>query len=478
MVFNNLISGKELLLSGERFDVRSKFYDDYLTKVPNSNVFDIKMAISKAKTAITELSELTFEDRLDILKKASRKIFANSNDLEYAVKMIGMPISSVEEKITDIKKIITTVPEFVAKRFQITHGKIGSLVFNDPNMLEILEPLDGFVYIVTPGNDIRIVPFVIFWLVTLGMAGIIKVSKNDLLISQKITKTVIDSGYPASAVNILCWDTSDERRDRLNFDIIDASKVIWAYGDDNTVDNLLRFEHVQNNGFTYKIDHFSDKVVIRHASGRAAVVCDTNIDIEKATDIIVSSALEWPIGCAALKAVFDSNSKHEDLLNMVKEKFDRVSKYIDDPMKSSTKIGYIDPTIISHVFQRARTLEKLGQAEIIHGETYSDIQASPLLTVTKDKNSEFLSTEFSLYITSIKKCESYDQAIKEVNETGTRNKRLVISILSHHPADVLKKNLNAHHIKVFRKTTEVDLLFHEGNDYVRKLTLPQIHRGF
>lgn len=466
------------MLSGERFDVRSKFYNDYLTKVPNSNIFDIKMAISKAKTAITELSELTFEDRLNILKTVSKKFSADSKDLEYAVKMIGMPISSIEEKISDVKKFITTVPDFIAKRFQITHGKIGSRIFDDSNMLEILEPLDGFVYAVTPGNDIRVVPFVIVWLVTLGMSGTIKVSKNDLVISQKIAKMIIDSGYPASALNILCWDTSDEHRNRLNFDLIDASKVVWAYGDDSTVDNLLRFEHIQNNGFTYKTDHFSDKVVIRHASGRAAVVCDTNIDIEKAANIIVSSALDWPIGCMALKAVFDSNSKHEDLLNIIKEKFEVVSKHIGDPMKSSTKIGYIDPNIISHVFQRAKSLKELGLVELIHGETYSDIQASPLLTVTKDKNSEFLSTEFSLYIASIKKCESYDEAIKEVNETGGRNKRLVISILSHHPADVLKKNLNSHHVKVFQKTTEVDLLFHEGNDYVRKLTLPQIHRSF
>lgn len=476
--FTNLIGGKKIVLSGETFPVKSTFYEEYLTKVPNSNIFDIKTAISKSKSSISELSKLKFENRMDILKAAAKKFRTDSADLEYVVKMTGMPISNVEEKVDEIKELIATVPDYITKRFQIIHGKIGAHIFRNLDMLEIFEPVDGFVYVVTPGNDIRIVPFVVSWLVTVGIPGIIKVSKNDLVISQKIVKATIDSGYPEPALNIVCWDTSNEARNRLNFGLTDASKIVWAYGDDNTVDNLLRFEHIQNNGFSYKIDHFSDKTVIRHASGRAAMVCDTTIDLEKAADIIISSTLDWPIGCNALKAVFDSNSRHEELLEMVRERFETISKYVDDPMKSSTKIGYINPNVINYVFQRAETLNKLGLVDIKHGEVRNNMQASPLLTVTKDKNSEFLSSEFSMYTLSIKKCESYDEAIKEVNETGGTNKRLVISILSHHQADVLKKNLNSHHVKVFRKTTEVDVLFHEGNDYIRKLTLPQVHRSF
>ena len=472
--FCNLIGGKELLLSEETFDVNSPFYHDYLTKVPDSNVFDIKTAISKAKNVIHELSKLKFENRFDILKKAAKKFSLDAKDLEYVVKMTGMPISNVEEKTNDIKRILTVVPASVMKRFQIIHGKIGGRVFNDSNMFEFLEPANGLVYAVTPGNDIRVVPFVISWLVTLGMPGIIKVSKNDLLISQKLVKMISDNGYPESALNIVCWDTSKEIKKRLNFDLVDASKIVWVYGDDNTVDNLLRLEHLENNGFAHTIDHFSDKIVIRHASGRAAAVCDTNIDLDKTADIIVSSTLDWPIGCNALKAVFDANSKHEELLSILTERLEGISKSIGDPMKPNIKIGYVDSKVISHVFQRAEALKKLGLVEIKHGEIHSEIQASPLLTITKDKNSEFPPTEFPMYKLSFKSCETFNQAIREVNETAG-SKRLVITIFSHHQ-DVLKHDFNAYHVRIFRNSTELDLPFHEGNDYIRRLSVPQIRR--
>ena len=200
--FTNLIGGKEIVLSGETFPVKSTFYEEYLTKAPNSNIFDIKTAISKAKSSIVELSKLRFENRMSILKAVAKKFHTDSADLEYVVKMTGMPISNVEEKVDEIKELITTVPDYITKRFQIIHGKIGTHIFRNLDMLEIFEPVDGFVYVVTPGNDIRIVPFVVSWLVTVGIPGIIKVSKNDLVISQKIVKATIDSGYPESALNI------------------------------------------------------------------------------------------------------------------------------------------------------------------------------------------------------------------------------------------------------------------------------------
>ena len=104
--FQNLIGGKELLLSTKTFQVTSPFYPDFITVVPDSNVFDITTAISKAKTAIGICSQLSFEERENILKKASNNLKFSQREKEYVVKMTGMPLYYVEKNLDAIPLIL------------------------------------------------------------------------------------------------------------------------------------------------------------------------------------------------------------------------------------------------------------------------------------------------------------------------------------------------------------------------------------
>lgn len=471
IAFNNFVGGKESLLSKKTFEVVSSFYSDYITNVPDSNLFDLKSATSQARSAIELCNKLHFDDKKEILKNTSKNIKFSDDDIEYIVKMTGIPITKVEKYTGEICHILNAVPDAIEKRIGIRHGKIARHPIPDQDIFKFLEPVHGFVYAVTPGNDPRVVPFVASWLVTLGIPCVLKVSKNDVLTAQKVIQTIINSGYPAGGVNMLCWDTSKENSKKFNFELVDASHVVWAFGDNNTVDNLLRFEEVENG---HRIDHFSDKIVLRHVTGRAAAICDSKIDQEKIANIITESALHWPIGCNALKAVFDANDKHGELIQILSEKFNKLT--IGNPMDKKTDVGYVDARILKYVFKRISELKPFGLIEPKTGKLVSDIQASPILLKTRDKLSEFLSREFSVYILTVKQCVSFDEAVDEVNESTGSTKRIAIAVFSDDEDKVLKTTLRAHHIKRLRHTTELDISFHEGNDYLHKLTVPQIHR--
>lgn len=462
--FSNLVNGKETA-NGKFFDVNSPFYPDYSTRVHSTDALELAAAISKAREAESACNSLDFEERYEILKTVSKKIKFGKDALEYAVKMTGMPISSVEKKIDDIKNIFVAVPGMLLKRIGVMHGKLARHVMPDSDILKILHPIEGFVYAVTPGNDPRVSAFVSAWLVSLGIPCILKASRNDLMVSHLVAKKIIEAGYPASGLSVMCWDSSESR---LNFNAVDAASAIWAFGNDITVDNLLRFEGEK--------DHFSGKIVLRHATGRSAAICDKTIDYKKTADIITESSLDWPIGCNSLKAVFDANDMHDELVACLKENFEKLESKTGDPMKKTTKVGYTDPKILSRLFKYTGDQKLFGSIQVICGKHVSDIQATPLLVKSKNHYTDFVSSEISAYVLGIKKCESFEDAIKETNESAGNAKRLAVSVFSGDESKVLRSHIRAHHIKRLRPTTELDVLFHEGNDYLHKLTVPQIHR--
>lgn len=471
--FKNYIGGKKVSLSGKSFTVESEFYPDYKVSIAETGLFDIKTAISKAKTASQDCLKLTFEERMRILQKASKEFSFTKEELEYIVKSMGMPITTVKQLGEEIKQMYLVLPQMIEKRIGVKYGRLGHQIPRENDLFAFFEPVNGTVYAVTPGNDIRVTAFIAAWLVTLGLTGVFKCSKNDLASAQKSVKVLVDAGYPAGALNVVCWDTSKPANAKLNFELADSSKIIWAYGSDNTVDTLLRIEEKENGSI---VDHFSDKIVLRHATGRSAGVCDTEIEAKDIADMIFESSLTWPIGCNSLKMIFDSSKEHNELLQLLEEKYSALAKYAGDPMKEKTKVGFTDPKLLDHVFGRIQDLKRLGLLDVKTGERLSKIQSTPLLLTTRDKNSEFLSTEFSAYILTLKKCNTFEEALSEANESAGPTKRLAVSIFSRDEEKILKSKVHAHHVRRMKHTTDIDLLFHEGNDYFHKLSIPQIHR--
>ena len=135
----NLIGGREIGL-GETFTVRSEFYEDYYTIVTDSNLFDIKMAVSKAKTAGMECNKMPFGERKKILHEAARKIAFSKKELEYVVKYTGMPLKQVKRQVEEIKTTLKIIPDLVEKRIGVLYGRIGRKPVEGQDFFKFLNP--------------------------------------------------------------------------------------------------------------------------------------------------------------------------------------------------------------------------------------------------------------------------------------------------------------------------------------------------
>lgn len=475
LLLDNFIGGKSLLLSGKRYGVQSPFFEDYSVQAADSGLFDVNTAIFKAKNAGKECKALSFGEREQILKQASKKLGFDSSILEYTVKMTGMPVHYVRKHLEQIPGMLPGVPELIRNRLGLTGPALHHHVASGADLYSVFHPLDGFVYGVTPGNDPRAVPFVVSWCVALGIPLVIKPSKTDLLGHQKLAEALINEGYPADGLNVIGWNSDSQNSLAKNFALVDSASAIWIFGDDNTIDKVLRFSADEQGK---QVDHFAGKVVLRHSSGRGAGIHDAGGDLKKTARIIVESAFEWPIACNALKALFTANSDHGELVARIKDITENeFSKHVGDPMKVNTRVGCVNQKLLKHVTDRVASLKKMRLLqELVPLKALSGHQTSPLLLETTDAHSEFLSKEYSIYVLAIKKCKSFEHAVEEANGQSGDAKRISITVLSQDEKKVLGTYLHAYHVKRLRHSTELDLLYHEGNDYLHKLMVPQIHR--
>ncbi len=264
--YKNIIGGREILLSGKYFYSESPFYKNYKIKIADSGKLDVAMIISKLHNIRNTCANISFKDRKKILNKVSKKISFKKEHINHVVKMTGMPYKYVNEYLNEIPKLFRIIPEIAGKKYGIIDDELGRPLHEGSNKYELRIPAKGFVYAITPGNDPRVSALVSAILVTTGMAGVLKVSKNDVPIANIVIKTIIDCGYPPDALATILFDTSRPEAKSLNFDLVDKAGIIWPFGDDRTVDQLLRFETKK----WFDIDSFSH-VGVCHYGCRIAI---------------------------------------------------------------------------------------------------------------------------------------------------------------------------------------------------------------
>ncbi|MBI4053430.1 MAG: aldehyde dehydrogenase [Candidatus Diapherotrites archaeon] len=508
--FDNIIGGKQLTLSGKYFTAVSPFYEDFQYSIADSNFADISVAISKAKLAVEECEKLKFEDRQEILTKAAKTIKFSDKEKKSVVKMTGMPIKYISKYLEEIPQLLENLPTIGVNRYGVINGIIARDLYEKETFhkIEFRHPVNGFVYAITPSNDPRTTTLVSTILTILGIPGIIKPSKFDCVPATKVITAIINAGYPQNALNVIYFDSENKLSNTHNFKLCDAAKVIWPFGDDKTVDQLLRLEHrkmlnlqkimTNENNINQKlvkkvldmlnkstddaqeyiedqtIDHFASKIVLRHASGRCAGIVDSDFEPKKAVDLILESSMTYPIGCNSMKALFVTEKAFLPIIELLKSKFAELENKTGDPLDEKTEIGLINKGTIDYMSKRINELTLSGLTQTIAGgKKLSDTQVTPRLVTTKDIHSELLINEIPAYILAIKKSETFEDAVREANIAAKESNKLAISIFTNNH-EHMKAKLKAHHLKINHPTTDVDGIIHEGNDYIMQLTKPHV----
>ena len=350
----------------------------------------------------------------------------------------------------------------------------------------------------------------------LGIPGIIKPSKADTLIPSKVVRAILDAGYPKNGLTLLFFNSNNPISRQHNFRLCDEASIIWPFGDDSTVDNLLRLE--QQNVFQLEkflsdkkisdfkkdfdkfveeikqakysiadyltvqtIDHFSSKHILRHASGRCAGILDNDFDVDLAVDLIIESSMRYPIGCNSMKSIFVVKEAYNELVKKLRTRFAYLDKHTGNPMSEDTEVGYVASDTVAFIEKRLGELQRAGLIDVLcGGKKINDFQLTPILASTNDINSELLLTEIPGYILCLKKADSFRDAVSEINNISVNNPKLAVSFFTNNQ-DNMKLHINAHHLKINYLTTDIDGIVHEGNDYIMQLTKPymvHIHKEY
>ncbi len=246
----NFIDGKKMdSFSKQQATIKSAFYD-FKIEIPNSDPTDLAIALSSSKKAKLEVEKLSLLQRAQILDKAAKNFQATEEEIEYAVKMLGVPKKMIIQKIENIKYILEKLFEHSKKRYNYIHNEFLHHHF-DENAFVYKRPLDNLASCFVPGNDISVAAFVFAHTVISGSRMIAKPSKEEPYFTLKMAKTITEAGYPKGAINVIIWDSTDKTRKNMAHALIAETQSRIVFGDDSTL-HALRFQEINEAYETLK----------------------------------------------------------------------------------------------------------------------------------------------------------------------------------------------------------------------------------
>jgi len=483
-----LIGGNEILRSS--FTGTSPFYPDYTYPVANAGMLEVAEAIGRARRA----ERASRESRASWLRKAADVFTYQEEDLEHAVHVTGMPITQIKTLFEEIPYWLRQIPAIMESRLSATRIENGFLVEEiSPGLQKILLPMEGYCYVATPGNDPRAAALVAANLCYLGIPFIIKASNKDAL-APRVLKSLIQAGFDPNFCSLLYFESRDGAS--KHFKLVDGSSIVWTFGPDASINELLRFETLHSFAAVdlsaldenmapkslwenlierkfevrpERIDHFSGKVILKHNSGNCASILHGALEPMDRQWLFHSIA--FPLGCTSTKSLFLVESPTGTVEELIEFLCDLVT---GDPLNPETQVGYIHPNNLDYLQQAAAA--NRPRIQTYGGERLSRVQARPLLVVSQEDVPDFFGHEIPAYVLAVRSGASLEDAVATLNRYIDQVPRLAVCFRHFDSRQVEQDGLQvkAHTILIDKPTSKVIPFYHEGNDYLLKLLQPKL----
>jgi acyl-CoA reductase-like NAD-dependent aldehyde dehydrogenase len=498
MIYPLIINGNQIFRSP--FEVTSTFYPQYKFQVSNASQLDIASAIG----AVRRADRSSLSDRKRFLENVANSLVIEDELTEHVVRMTGMPVRMIRDAIQDIKRIFRATPEVLNHRFKNFGYPAGfkqEIIAQETitsDLSKVLLPMEGFCYAVTPGNDPRASAIVAANLGYLGIPFIIRASIRDA-VSPIIIKSMIEAGFDSNFCNLIYLDRDSADYEQKHFKIVDACSCMWTFGQPQSIDQTLRYQaserslvltltgsgydpsrpyslketlgHLSETEFNRSVriepnsvDHFKQKMVIRHESGNCAAILNGPFD--KTIQELIYPSIGYANICTAMKSLMiiaesDQTMAIADMLS---------SLVVGDPLHPDTQVGFIDSRNLDYLSQLVK--RNSLHMQMFGGERRSTFQANPLLITSQEDLPDFLGQEIPAYVLTTRNCQTVDEAIIHLNMHLDGHPRLGVSLLRL-PEEQLKSTIvqiDAHIVLINKPTSLLLPAFHEGNDYVQLLT--------
>ena len=448
-----LIAGRRIFR--DKFVGFSPYYEGYQYSIANASSLDISRAIGLARKA--EIP--SFLERADYLERAADLFSYSQPHLEHTVRMTGMPIRVVRRLLDQIPQWLRQVSLSARTRYPgLFAGNLAEEL--DSRAYKLLITPSGFAYAATPGNDPRASALAAANLAIAGIPFILAPSPKDA-IAPLVVEALLRAGFSPNSAQVLYFNRQTGAKDK-HMQLVDASSILWTFGPDISVDALLRYETSETQ--INPIDHFEDKLVLRHNSGNCASILSGELN-DSVFDLL-SQSLDFPLGCMTVKTLLLMHSP-ENTIARLREWLDALQ--VGDPLEEVTEVGYIHPKNLDY-------LEKLLHKHALRlasygGERLSPQQARPVLIVPNQEIPEIFAQEIPAYLLSAYIASSIEDAVNILNRHTPKEPRLSVALWNFpekHRVEALR-GLKAHTVLGDKPTSYVLPYFHEGNDYLHIL---------
>jgi acyl-CoA reductase-like NAD-dependent aldehyde dehydrogenase len=438
-------------IARETFTGGSLFYPGERYEIGKARSLDIAQAIGLARA----VRRPGLPERLELLRRAASAFTYGPNDLERAVRQTGMPVRLVTALFEEIPEILRSVARAAGQRFlQLGRDSTQLAERIRPGLLNLMQPLEGFCYAITPGNDPRAAAIVAANLGCMGIPFILRPSIRDAA-APRVVQALLAAGFDPRFCSLVYLDRDDPLASEQHFRLVDACTIVWTFGPPPAIDPLIRF----HGG----IDHFEGKRVLRHSAGNCASVACGPFDEQTRAWLYASIGIA-PVCTATRSVMAVGNPQWIDQAASF-----LASLKVGDPLDPETQVGFIDPRCLDYLESLVRKNSLDIQA--YGGERLSPVQARPLLVSSQSPVPDFFAQEIPAYMLAVRHCADLGQAIEKLNASSGEIRRLAVSFFNP-PMEQLGEALlrvRALEALVDKPTTTLLPALHEGNDYIRML---------
>lgn len=454
-----IINGTE---SGKRFSpAASPFYPDFALNVAEAGEIELSAAVGAARQGC-QARRAPFEERADLLDRAANLFGYTQTDLETAVRLSGLPITTTARLFSDIPAWLRSVPRTLQNRFHLVDGEL-SLPFDSSHRLLFLPP-PGFCYAVTPGNDLRASALAAANLVALGIPFILKSAARDPA-APLVIRALLQAGLDPAFASLVHFSTAAPHSLAKHHYLVSAASLLWTFGPDERVDAAMRFSSSGE-------DLFAGKIVLRHNSGNAAILLRWQEPPARADALsLIQESLTFPAGCMDARSILLLDAGEEAVESLAAS---LEALKVGDPLDPATQVGFVEPVVLDHL---AHLLERLRlRLRAYGGERLSPYQARPLLVSSQEDLPDFFSYETPAPVLAARHCASVEEAITFLNAHTPREPRIAVSLssLTRHEIKQAVSTLKAHLVREGVPTSRVVPSFHEGKDYALRLLQPHL----
>ena len=403
MNYKNYINGNwHDAKSGKKFPVENPFNQEIIAEVPDSNIDDINMAVSYAKTAYLDWHLMTAGERRDLMRELANKSRENAKDLAKTISMeMGKPFSEALDEID-------TIADFLEYYGELARDEVGRIVapVDSKTMSLVRYESTGVIGCIIPWNyPLALMGWKLAPALAAGNTVVIKPSEVTPL-SVLHWCSLIQSVLPAGVINVVTgYGQSAGEPLVTHLDV----PVITFTGSVATGKKIARLA----------ADNLK-KVSLELGGKDPMIICD-DADIE-----IAAQGASWGgfvnAGqvCTSIERVYVFENVIDQFTEAIIEEANKV--VLGDPFAKDTNIGpMVSKAQQENTIQKVEQAVKDGARLLTGGSIPKDLGNGyfykPTVLDNIKPNMEIVTEEAFSPILPIQKVSSIQDAIKQSNDS-------------------------------------------------------------